>query len=92
MPRVSMVTRTVKGIEVVALVTKISALEVHEKTVKLTGNYKDDKDIEKALATALDSEDEKFVSIVSKSNFETLYGMTEQKFIENAEILPPRNI
>ena len=32
----------------------------------------------------------KAVHVVDTEEVETLYGMTEQEFIENAQILPPR--
>ena len=33
----------------------------------------------------------KAVHIVSTEQVETLYGMTEQDFMEHAKVLPPRN-
>ena len=39
----------------------------------------------------MNNDELKAVHIIGTVIVETLYGMTEQKFIETAEILPPRN-
>lgn len=45
----------------------------------------------KAVTKEVETETSKPVSIISKEVIETLYGMDEQKFIEMAEVLPPRD-
>ena len=44
----------------------------------------------KKIAPMVDSETVKAVHVQSFVNEQTLYGMTEQEFIEQAHILPPR--
>ena len=44
----------------------------------------------KAVEKVVNSDAEKVVHVVATEEVETLYGMTEQKFIELAEVLPPR--
>ena len=44
----------------------------------------------KAVEKVVNSDAEKAVHVVNIEEVETLYGMTEQKFIELAEVLPPR--
>ena len=43
-----------------------------------------------AAKNLLNTETEKVVHIVSSEEIETLYGMTEQGFIQKAQVLPPR--
>jgi len=45
----------------------------------------------KAVTKVVETETLKPVSIVSTEVIDTLYGMDEQKFIEIAEVLPPRD-
>lgn len=90
MARISMVTRTIKGTKAKVVCARISNMDVYTKTVTLSGVYKDDTALTKAVAKAVNTDDEKFVKVLESETFETLYGMTEQKFIENAEILPER--
>ena len=45
----------------------------------------------KAAEKLLNTETEKAVNIVSSEELETLYGMTEQEFIQKARVLPPRS-
>ena len=44
----------------------------------------------KVIASIVDNASVKAVHVISTSTEEILYGMTEQKFIETADILPPR--
>ena len=45
----------------------------------------------KKVRPLLETETLKAVHIVDKEEIETLYGMTEQEFIQYAKVLPPRN-
>ena len=85
-----MVTRTITATKVNALCLNITTAEPFNKDIVLSGSYKDAKSLEKAVKTVIDTEEVKAVSIVSKEETETLYGMAEQKFIENAIVLPAR--
>lgn len=91
MARERMVTRTVVATEVNALCLNIETAEPFNKTVILSGTFKDKQAIEKAAKKAIDTDLEKCVTVVEYTEKETLYGMAEQKFIELAKVLPPRD-
>nr|DAP57893.1 MAG TPA: hypothetical protein [Caudoviricetes sp.] len=90
MARERMVTRTVVATEVNALCLNIETSEPFNKSIILSGTFKDNKAVEKAAKKVIDTDIEKCVTIVDYKEKETLYGMTEQKFIEQADVLPPR--
>jgi hypothetical protein len=92
MPRIPQVTRTMQTTKVVVLCLDIKGEKPFNKEVTLPRTYKDDKHILAEVQKIVDNDETKAVHIVSTEVVETLYGMSEQKFIENAEILPPRNI
>ena len=46
----------------------------------------------KKVRPLLETDTLKAVHIVHKEEIETLYGMTEQEFIQYAKVLPPRNV
>lgn len=60
------------------------------KSVVVPRTYKDDEKLLKKVKEVLETETLKPVHIVDKEEIETLYGMTEQVFIEHAEVLPAR--
>lgn len=91
MARERMVTRTVIATEVTALCLNIETAEPFNKSVTLSGTFKDKQAVEKAAKKVIDTEKEKCVTVVDYTEKETLYGMTEQKFIELAKVLPPRD-
>lgn len=90
MARVPMVTRTITATKITALCLNIETAEPFNKTVTLSGTFKDGKTMMKAAEKLLNTETEKAVHIVSSEEIETLYGMTEQEFIQKAQVLPPR--
>lgn len=89
--RKAMVTRTLTATICNCLCVNPDTKEVSERTVKLSGTYKDAKALEKATAKATEGAPFKVVSIIDTKVEETLYGMTEQKFMENADVLPNRD-
>lgn len=91
MARVSMVTRTIIATKVNVLCLNIETAEPFNKEVTLSGTYKDEKALQKAVEKAINSDTVKAVHVVDHKETETLYGMTEQEFIERAKILPPRD-
>ena len=91
MAREPQVTRTIQTTEVVALCLNIETKESFEKVVSLSRTYKDAKKLRKALEEAVNTDTVKVVHIISTETKTSLYAMSEQKFIENAEILPVRN-
>lgn len=92
MARVPQVTRTIQTTKVVALCAKIKEGKVDTITLSLPRTFKDDKALLKAAQNAVTDENIKVVAIQSATVEETLYGMSEQKFIELADILPPRKV
>lgn len=94
MAREKMVTRTVVATKVTVLGMDTVACEPFNETVTVSGVFdKDEKGqakLMKAVKKLVDKEDKVAVKIVDAEEVETLYGMTEQKFMEMAEVLPPR--
>lgn len=91
MARVPMVTRTITATKIVALCLNIETAEPFNKEVTISGTFKDEKSMMKAAEKVLNTETEKVVHIVHSEEIETLYGMTEQEFIQLAKVLPPRD-
>jgi hypothetical protein len=92
MARAPMVTRTITTTECVVLCLEVAKAEPFNKAVTLPRTYTDDKKLLEKVREIVDTNEVKAVHIVSKKEVETLYGMTEQKFIENAKVLPPRGV
>ena len=87
MARKPMVTRTITTTQVNVLCLDIVAGEPFNQQVTLPRTYKEDKKLMKAIEEVVNTDEVKAVHIVDKSEVETLYGMTEQNFIDNAIIL-----
>lgn len=90
MARKAMVTRTIIITKCNVLCMELAKAEPFNKEVILPRTYKDDKKLLKRVQELVDNDEVKAVHIVSKEEVETLYGMTEQKFIENSIILDPK--
>ena len=88
--RTPMVTRTITTTEAKLMCLNVATgtPEVHK--VLLSGLYKDNKDVLKASKKLLETEELKVVHVVATEKHEDLYGMTEQKFLEIAKVLPKR--
>lgn len=91
MARARKVTRTIASTKVVVMCVNTETAVVENYEVTIAGVYSDDKKLMKAVTKEVETETSKPVSIISKEVIETLYGMDEQKFIEMAEVLPPRD-
>lgn len=89
MARKPMVTRTITTTKVNALCLEVVKCEPCNKVVTLSGTFKDEKAILKATKELLETDTLKVVHIVDTEEVETLYGMSEQDFVEKAEILDP---
>ena len=86
-----MVTRTVITTKATALCLDLVTAEPHNEILTLSGIFKSKKDVLKAFSKVYDEEDiKKVVSIVDYTEEETLYGMTEQDFLQYAKVLPKR--
>nr|DAJ97967.1 MAG TPA: hypothetical protein [Caudoviricetes sp.] len=89
MARKPMVTRTIITTKVIVLCLDVNSAEPFNETVTLPRTYKDDKKLLKSVEEVINTDTVKAVHIVDKKEIETLYGMTEQDFINNAKILDP---
>ena len=87
MARKPMVTRTITTTQVNVLCLDIVAGEPFNQQVTLPRTYKDDKNLMKAIEEVVNTENVKAVHVVAKEEVETLYGMSEQDFINNAVVL-----
>lgn len=91
MARAPMVTRTITTTKAKIMCLNIATGESETVEVNLPRTYKDDASLLKVAKAQIETNDTlKAVHVVSKEEVETLYGMTEQDFINKAEILPPR--
>ena len=90
MARVPMVTRTIITTKVNVLCLNIATGEPFNQQVDLPRTYKDEAHVLKQVKKVVDNDIVKVVHVTSYEEVETLYGMTEQKFIDTADKLPPR--
>ena len=88
MARKPMVTRTINTTTAKVLCLNVETGESFEKEVTLPRTYKDDKKVLELAKENVDTEIVKAVHIVSTTVNEVRYGMDEQKFIDNAEVIP----
>ena len=90
MARIPMVTRTLTATNCDVLCCDVKAGSTVVKTVTVPRTYKTDEQLMKVVKSLIETDDIKPVHIKSKTVTETLYGMTEAEFMENAKVLPPR--
>lgn len=90
MARKPMVTRTLKATKAIVLCVDTVEQKTYITEVMLPRTYKCDEDALKVARNTIDTENLKAVRIMSREESETLYGMSEAKFMELADILPPR--
>lgn len=90
MARQPKVTRTIITTSAKVLCVDLIKKEPFETVIKLPRTYKDNKKLMKAVEASCNTDTVKAVQIISTETESVLYGMTEAKFIENAEILPSR--
>lgn len=85
MARKPMVTRTITTTKANVLCLDIVAGEPFNTEVVLPRTYKDEKTLMKKVAEVIDNDRQKAVHVVDKEEVETLYGMSEQDFIQLAK-------
>ena len=90
MARKRMVTRTIISTVAICMCVNVEQGECINETVEVAGTYTSEEKLLKAIKTAYETPTVKFVQVVEQHEKETLYGMEEQRFTEQAEILPPR--
>lgn len=89
MARARMVTRAIIGTQVKALCFDAEQNNCIEQTVLIAGVFKNEEKLAKKLHDVLDNDRVSFVRVLSATQKSTLYGMSEDKFIENAVELDP---
>ena len=89
MARKPIVSRTIKTTEVVALCINLQTEEPFNKKFVLSGSFKDNKALLKAIQKQ-DTDEVKAVHVVSCEEVENLYGMAEEEFVSLAEKLDPQ--
>lgn len=90
MAKKTMVTRTISVTIATALCLNTVSAEPFNQSVILSGTFKEKKALLKAVKNILENDEISVAKIVDVTIEQKLYGMTKQKFIENADILPPR--
>lgn len=87
--RESMVTRTVLGTKVTALVMDTNTCEPSNATYEIGGQHTNDEKLLNKVRKEYDTEDFKIVKILAVEPFERRYGMKESDFIASAIVLEP---
>ena len=87
MARKRMVTRTIKFTKVKATVYSIEKDEIQTVEYKLSGGLSADDALKSITKEHTEVRPLKVTEVTTQ---EELYGMSEEKFLELAEILPPR--
>ncbi len=82
-----MITRTVTTTIAIIICADTGKMEMIEKEVRLTGTFKTEKDIIKAIEPEAN---EKIIAVKSVKTEDTLYGMPEADFVKYAVVLPDR--
>ncbi len=90
MARTPMVTRTITTTKATVMCCDIEAGDTITEQITVPRSYKNNEALMKVVKPLLETEQIKPVAILQSEVVETLYGMTEQQFIENASVLPPR--
>ena len=85
------VTRTIVTSNITVLCLNLETKEPFEQTIVMPRAQKDDKKLMKKISAMIDNDKVKAVHVINITTSETLYGMSEEKFIANADILPTRN-
>lgn len=91
MARKPMVTRTIQTTKAKVLCLNVETAQSFVQEVVLPRTYKDDKAVLKMVEEIVNNDTVKAAHVISTEVNETLYGMTEQKFIELAKPLTSRN-
>ena len=95
MPKEAQVTRTITVTKATVLCVDLEKDEgkPFEKEYVISGIYNEERMILKRLQKILEKKNDKtrIVAVKGSSIEKNLYGMTEQHFVEEAVVLPPRN-
>lgn len=91
MARTPMITRTVTTTKAKVLCINLADEKPFVQEVVLPRTYKDERSMLKRIKPMVENDTIKVVHVQGSETVETLYGMSEQQFIDTATILPPRN-
>ena len=91
MARERMVTRTVELSVCEVMCMNTTTAEVEIRTYEIGGGLTEEKALLKAIRKLHETATFKCVAISKITSKEILYGIPESRFIELAQILPPRN-
>ena len=89
--REKMITRTVTATVATVLGIDVATSTAVQEVKTLTGSFKDNADILKAIKKQFDGQ-VVYAAVVNVEEKETLYGMTESEFMKYAKELPPRKV
>ena len=92
MARQPQVTRTIPTTKATILVLNIETGISEERVVSVPREFKKVKKLREAIEAIVNTDVEKLAHIKSTEIVENLYGMSEQKFVECADILTPRTV
>lgn len=84
-----MVTRTVVMTAGTAVAINIESLQPTEFSFQIPGEYKTPEQIMKKILPAEDGIKVKVIAVKNVEKKEVRYGMPEDEFIQNAQVLPP---
>lgn len=90
MRKEKMVTRTVVKTTCEIMCMDIENAQVIVKDFTIGGKFDNEKELLKTCQKLFDTDVFKLVKVTDYSEEEVLLGMPESKFIELAEVLPPR--
>lgn len=89
MPRPDLVNRELRGTEVEVFTVNLKTQEGKAVTVRIRGTYKTHEGLLKAIQRKFDTDDVKYMKIISAKPFRKLYGMPVDEFYKNAVELNP---
>ena len=91
MKRDKMITRTVTATIVKVLGVNTVTAQAVQETFTMTGTYKTNAELLKAVKEQHDGENV-YAAVISTETKDTLYGMPESLFMQYATELPPRKV
>lgn len=84
-----MVTRSFTTTEAKVLAVTVSTTETSMDNWSIVGKYETEKELLKALKKAHETDDYKIVSVLSVAEYDKLYGIPENEFLQFAVELNP---
>lgn len=89
MARKVIVSRTIKATKCSVLCVDTDTQETETKEVIVARTWNDPDKLLKKVKALVDTDTYKAVQVIGTEIIEKRYGMSEEKFIENSEELPP---